>query len=120
MITGSEEGNTGGADTFADPSADHPINGQSITQDGDPVTVINSAVTGGLVSLGEGNVLTFTPAAALQRPGPHLYLYGRPTGGVTETADVDVTVTDAAVTDIVDDTITTKKTRRSASTRSPA
>ena len=85
----------GRADTFTDPSADHPINGQSITQDGDPVTVINSAVTAGSVSLGEGNVLTFTPAADLQRPGPHLYLYGRPTGGVTETADVDVTVTDA-------------------------
>ena len=78
MITGSEEGNTGGADTFADPSADHPINGQSITQDGDPVTVINSAVTGGLVSLGEGNVLTFTPAADYNGPATFTYTVAPP------------------------------------------
>ena len=77
------------------------INGTAITAGGSAV-----AVTNGSVSLAVGNVLTFTPAADFNGVVP-AFTYTVLSGGVSETANITVTVT--AVADIVADTVTTNE-----------
>ena len=63
------------------------INGTNITAGGAAV-----AVTNGTVTLAAGNVLTFTPALNFNGVAP-AFTYSVASGGVTETANVTVTVT---------------------------
>jgi hypothetical protein len=62
------------------------INGVPITAGGSAIAVSN-----GVVSLGAGNELTFTPAA--NYTGPATFTYSVTSGGVTESTTVRVTVT---------------------------
>src|SRR2546423_10035901 len=72
---------------------------QAITVGGTAVTVSHGSVT-----LGAGNELTFTPDADYN--GSAVFSYTVTTsGGVTETADITVTIN--AATDIVADAVTT-------------
>lgn len=62
------------------------INGQAISEGG------SVAVSNGTVTLGAGNVLTFTPAQDFNGVVP-TFTYTVSSGGVTETANIDITVT---------------------------
>ncbi|AEG93382.1 Ig-like domain-containing protein [Ramlibacter tataouinensis] len=72
------------------------VNGQAITAGGAAVAVVN-----GTVSLNTSGQLVFTPAANYN--GPAAFTYTVTSGGVTETADVNVTVT--AVNDVPVNTV---------------
>src|SRR6185312_10698310 len=90
-----------GADNFEDSPQITAINGTAITAGGPAVAVDHGSVT-----LAAGNVLTFTPNADYN--GPSLFSYTvTTTGGITETANIGVTVNPVA--DIVADVVTTNE-----------
>ena len=66
------------------------INGTNITAGGAAITVTN-----GTVSLAAGNILTFTPALNFSGVAP-AFTYTVASGGVTETANVTMTITPVA------------------------
>ncbi len=74
------------ADSFADSPQITHINSLAITEGGPAI-----AVTDGEVTLGAGNVLTFTPAADFNGAVPS-FTYTVLSGGVSETGNIDVTV----------------------------
>jgi Ca2+-binding RTX toxin-like protein len=85
-ITGT---NGSEADNFEGSPQITQINGTTITAGGAAV-----GVTNGSVSLGTGNVLTFTPTADFNGVAP-AFTYTVLSGGVTETANITVTVSAA-------------------------
>jgi large repetitive protein len=87
-VTGT---NGASADNFEGTPVITAINGTAIAEDG------SVAVTNGSVSLGAGNVLTFTPANGFTGSVP-VFTYTVTSGGVTETANINVTVNAVADT----------------------
>ncbi|WP_029586512.1 Ig-like domain-containing protein, partial [Bradyrhizobium sp. URHD0069] len=82
-VSGANE--VSGVDNFEGSAQITQINGMAITVGGPAV-----AVSHGSVTLGAGNLLTFTPAADYN--GPAVFSYTVASGGVTETANITVTV----------------------------